>query len=107
MGVTAIEEITTGIARLEHALGQHAPNPFNPTTVIEFDLPAMDHVIVEVFNTIRQQVAMLHVGALEPGMHRMTWDGKNALGEPCAAGVYVYTARTSQGILSRKMLLLK
>ncbi len=66
----------------------NSPNPFNPSTVIHYELPDLGQVRVAVFNTLGQQVALLYDGEGTAGAHDVTW---NAAGE--ASGVYFYVVR--------------
>ncbi len=66
----------------------NSPNPFNPSTIIHYELPDVGQVRVAIFNTIGQQVALLVDGEGTAGAHDVTW---NAAGE--ASGVYFYALR--------------
>lgn len=89
------------------------PNPFNPSTNIEFSIPSGSHVTVTVYNMLGQEVANLVNERLNPGVFKTTWDGKNAYGNQVPSGMYFYriVATPSSGgepyIETRKMLLLK
>ncbi len=88
-------------------LAQNYPNPFNATTEIRFSLARATNVNLTVYNLLGQEVRTLIDGKISAGEHRVTWDGTDGIGHPCATGVYLYrlqSAETSQG---RKMLLLK
>jgi hypothetical protein len=88
-------------------LAQNYPNPFNPSTTIEYDLPALSHVTVEILNVLGQRVRML-VDREEPaGSYTVMWDGNDDRGQPVSTGVYFYRIETDGYLASRKMLLLK
>jgi phosphatidylserine/phosphatidylglycerophosphate/cardiolipin synthase-like enzyme len=86
----------------EVRLMQNYPNPFNPLTRIGFVLPQTGVVELVVFDTLGRRVAMLADGRFAAGEHVLSFDG-SAL----SSGVYIYRLRTSTGVLSRTMLLLK
>ena len=67
------------------ALDQNYPNPFNPSTVIRYALPGRASVVLEVFNTLGQQVATLVSETEEPGFHEVRFDGSGL-----ASGLYFY-----------------
>ena len=71
-------------------LGANYPNPFNPATVIPYQLAAMAQVRLEVFNALGQRMAVLVDGEQGAGTHSAKWDGTDASGRAAAAGVYVY-----------------
>ena len=72
------------------ALGHNYPNPFNPSTVIPYQLPAAGHVRLDVFNVLGQHVATLVDAERPAGFHTAKWDATNAVGQAMAAGVYLY-----------------
>ncbi|MCH8524577.1 MAG: T9SS type A sorting domain-containing protein, partial [Balneolales bacterium] len=79
------------------------PNPFNPSTVIHYDIDTMGEVNLMVFNSIGQHVATLVSGSVQaPGSYRVAFDG-SAL----SSGVYILRLQTSGGIRTRTMTLLK
>jgi len=84
------------------------PNPFNPTTTIEFSLvQTSQFVTLEVFNIKGQKVKTLYKGIAEEGKHSMTWEGKDTNGKSVSTGIYFYKLKTGKKEISRKMLLLK
>jgi hypothetical protein len=89
------------------ALRQNAPNPFNPSTDIAYDLPVAAHVSMEVLNVLGQRVKTLIDGFREAGSHTVTWDGHDDYGSACASGIYFYriTAGADQAV--KKMMMLK
>jgi hypothetical protein len=81
---------------------QNYPNPFNPTTKISFSLPQKDHVQLKVFDSIGREVASLANGIFEIGKHEIEF---NAVNLP--SGTYIYSLRTKNKIITKKMLLVK
>lgn len=90
-----------------YALRQNYPNPFNPTTQIEFDLPEAARVRLMIYNILGQQVIALVDKIQAAGTHSVIWDGKNAIGESVASGVYIYQLSTDKYHDAKKMVLLK
>jgi hypothetical protein len=66
------------------------PNPFNPETVIKFNLPQASPVTLKVYNVLGQAVNTLLDEPLSAGSHSVSWNGKNAQGHDVASGVYFY-----------------
>jgi hypothetical protein len=88
-------------------LHQNAPNPFNPTTRISFDLEDPDVVEMTVYDASGRRVTTLIQGTMSAGPHNVTWDGRDAAGSSVASGVYWYVLKTSRAQTSKKMVLLK
>ena len=72
------------------ALGANYPNPFNPATIIPYQLAATAQVRLEVFNTLGQRMALLVEGEQGAGTYQARWDGTDAAGRAAAAGLYLY-----------------
>lgn len=90
-----------------YGLQQNFPNPFNPTTTIEYSVKERSHVTLTIYNALGQQVHILVDEVKEPGTHSVEWNGTGAQGDPLSTGVYFYAIRTESGEATRKMLLLK
>ena len=86
---------------------QNAPNPFNSQTVISYFLLQPGLVRLEVFTLTGQRVAVLVQGQQQSGYHRLDWNGQDDAGRPLASGIYLYRLVTSEGVLTRKLTLLK
>jgi len=89
------------------ALRQNAPNPFNPVTVISYQLPREVRVRIEVFDIAGKLVATLVDEDQTPGVKSVTWDGTNADGEKVASGVYMYRMSAGDHTSRKMMVLLK
>ncbi len=88
-------------------LGANYPNPFNPSTTIEYTLPSRSHVRVEVLDVLGRVVRTL-VDEIQPaGDHALTWDGKDNSGAVAATGIYLYRVEAGDFTGARKMILLK
>ena len=89
-------------------LYRNYPNPFNPTTTIEFSLvQTSQFVTLEIFNIKGQKVKTLYKGIAEEGKHSVIWEGKDTNGKSVSSGIYFYKLKTGKKEISRKMLLLK
>lgn len=104
---TSVDEINSPTLPDGFKLGQNYPNPFNPQTQFECSLPHASHVKVEIFNVLGQQVVTLVDKRLPAGSYRVTWDGKDYIGQEVSSGVYLYRLTADEYVRSRKMLLLK
>lgn len=83
------------------------PNPFNPETVIKFNLPQASAVTLKVYNILGQVVNTLMDEPLSAGSHSVMWDGKNAQGRDVASGVYFYRINAGGYESIQKMTLLR
>jgi len=84
------------------SVAQNTPNPFNPTTAINFTLARDGQVSVDVFNIAGQKVATLANDVMTAGNHSVNWDANGF-----AAGVYFYTVKSGDYSKTMKMTLLK
>lgn len=89
------------------SLAPNHPNPFNPNTVISFELPRQSETTLEIFDLLGRRVAEVFSGTLAAGHHEVAWSGQTTSGLPASSGVYFYRLSTDEGRLSRKMLLMK
>lgn len=97
-------ELATDESDTEHAplpelfaLSEPFPNPFNPSTTVQFDLPSREHVRMELFNSLGQSVALLADREFVAGSHQIVWDGCDRHGHHAASGIYLIRATTGSG----------
>lgn len=83
------------------------PNPFNPETTIEYQLPKISEVTIKVFNMTGQLIKTLVNQEQSAGDYIVTWNGKNEIGQDVASGVYLYKVETKDFVQTRKMLLIR
>ncbi|MEN8008273.1 MAG: FG-GAP-like repeat-containing protein [Candidatus Krumholzibacteriota bacterium] len=90
------------------SLGQAHPNPFNPSTTIEFALAGAGHARLDVFTIDGRHVRTLVDRGLGAGPHTATWDGTDHLGHGVASGAYFYRLTTAGGFSEAgRMVLVK
>ena len=81
------------------------PNPFNPTTIIEFSIKESNFVQLDIIDIHGRKVAKLINGT--PLSNKLIWNGKNDLGQMVPAGIYFARLKTSSTVMTQKMILLK
>jgi hypothetical protein len=92
----------------DYVLYDAYPNPFNPSTMIEFKLPLAKDISLIVYNMRGQEVVRLaDNSSYGPGNHRLVWNGLDAAGNPVATGVYIYTLRYGNFHQSKRVTFLK
>ena len=90
------------------ALHYNRPNPFNPRTIIQFDLPEPTVVSLGVYDISGRLVRVLLCGeAVVAGRHEAVWNGRNESGRTVAAGVYFYRLEGGSFSETRRMTLVK
>jgi photosystem II stability/assembly factor-like uncharacterized protein len=83
-------------------LYKNYPNPFNPRTRINFDIPKFCHVKLTVYNALGSEVASLADKEFEPGHYEIDWNGTEF-----ASGVYIFRLETESFTDAKRMVLLK
>jgi hypothetical protein len=87
---------------MEFALYPNYPNPFNPVTVIGYDLPQQGKVSLTVYDVIGRRVATLVSGEQAAGRHKVLFDGRQL-----ASGLYLYRMEVGDFVKVGKMMLVK
>lgn len=88
-------------------LGNNYPNPFNPTTTIQFGLPETQYVKMSIYSLQGKEVATLVDGIIEAGFHQVRWDGKDSSGKKFISGIYIYQIESGKIKLAKKMIFTK
>ena len=86
----------------EFALHPVYPNPFNPSTMLSFDLPNVDDVLLSVFNINGQLVETLIHKKMKPGTHKIQWNPVNL-----SSGVYMVKIKAGQKTFTQKITYIK
>ncbi len=83
------------------------PNPFNPSTKIEFTLPAKSQVELKIYNVRGELVKTLLNENMDATTHSVIWDGRNSTGQSVSSGVYFYSLKAGSYEKMEKMTLVK
>ena len=78
------------------------PNPFNPTTVIHYQLPVDGSVTLKIYDMLGKEIAVLVNENKQAGYYNVTFDASIL-----ASGIYIYSIRANNFIQSRKMMFVK
>ena len=90
-----------------YRLSQNHPNPFNPETTIQYELPEVGVVRLSVYALTGQLVRTLMDGERTAGTHSATWDGRDDTGQAVASGVYLCRMIAGEYRAVRKLLLVR
>ena len=96
----------------QNLLLQNYPNPFNPETWIPYQLSEDSPVSISIYDTSGRLVRTLSLGFQSAGFYNSRsrvayWDGRNALGERVASGIYFYQLTTPSSHQIKRMIILK
>jgi hypothetical protein len=98
---------TEGVAAATGLRG-NSPNPFNPTTKIEYGIGEQTPATVQIFNARGQLVRTLVANEIHtPGIYSRVWDGRNNDGHTMSTGIYFYRLVAGDYVETRKMVMLK
>ncbi len=98
---TSVENFSNIIPR-EYALQEAYPNPFNPSTTIEFSLPQSGYVLLKVYDIFGKEVATLVAENLSTGRYAVKWNATDF-----ASGVYFYRMQANSFVETKKLVLMK
>jgi hypothetical protein len=107
VGITVDVEQVADLLPQQFLLKQNHPNPFNPTTHIEFQVPMQTHVRLGIYNILGQPVRVLVDQELEGGIYKVTWDGRSGAGVNVTSGVYFYRLESPSYTVTNKMVLMR
>ena len=91
----------------DYVLHNNYPNPFNPETNIQFDIPESGNVILKIYNMLGQEVKTLVEENMNAGIHKVQWDGTNEFGQTVPSGLYIYQLIAENFSATKKMSLMK
>ena len=111
-GINYMKQLLLALAPQETALLANYPNPFNPETWIPYQLAQPANVTLQIYGVDGNLIRTLSLGHQDQGIYfdrkrAAYWDGKNAVRESVASGIYYYTLIAGEFTATRKMLILK
>ncbi len=89
------------------ALHPNRPNPFNPRTTIDFELPAPARVVVRIYDSKGRMVRLVLDALLDAGIGSVEWDGRDHAGRPLDSGVYLCQLQVGAESMTRKVVLVR
>lgn len=104
---TGVTTSLTNHTPTDFILSQNFPNPFNPSTKINYSLSQSENVKLQIFNVQGEVINTLVDQFQQAGTHDVTWDGKNGKGISQPTGIYFYRLTASGNNSIKKMILLK
>ena len=110
--VTGLDHDAPQTAVESFSLAQNYPNPFNPTTLISYtigtrQLPATGNVTLTIYDLLGRKTKTLVNESKSAGKYSVTWDGRDAMGNPMSSGIYIYRLQAGNYVQNRKMLLIR
>ena len=103
--VLAISNFNTSLDRF--VLKDNYPNPFNPLTLINYELPSDGLVNITIYDMMGRKVKALVNGSQTAGYKSIMWNATNDKNEPVSAGLYLYSIQAGEFRQTKKMVLLK
>ena len=92
---------------LKFSLGNNYPNPFNPSTIIPFELIKPSFVSINVYDLLGRKVRELVNNYENMGKHSILWDGSNDLGLKVSSGVYIVKMKADKFFAIKKVILIR
>ena len=83
------------------------PNPFNPKTTIEYNLPERSNLKIDIYNIFGQKIKTLFTGNQKAGVNKVVWQGLNSKNEKVESGIYFCVLNTGNKQIIRKLTLIK
>ena len=83
------------------------PNPFNPLTTINYDLPKNSFVRIDIYDLMGRQIKTLVNENMKAGYRSIHWNATDDLSKPVSAGLYIYTIQAGEFMKTKKMVLIK
>ncbi|HOH48761.1 MAG TPA: FlgD immunoglobulin-like domain containing protein [Candidatus Syntrophosphaera sp.] len=105
-GTTANDDLVNVIP-LESYLGSNFPNPFNPSTTIQYGLKEASSVRINVYNSRGQLIRTLIDESKAAGTYRVVWDGKDSNNRSVSSGIYYFRMEAQDYVKTNKGILIK
>ena len=88
-------------------LSDNYPNPFNPSTNIDFSIASYGDVSLVIFDALGREVNELVAGVYSPGNYSVVWTGVDNSGNDLSSGMYFYRLNSGDYSKTKKMLFMK
>ena len=108
--ITVFDNSNVAITRIDNFSFDNIynyPNPFNPVTILRYDLPEDGFVNITIYDMLGNVINQLVNEVQNSGYKSIQWDATNTQGQSVSAGVYFYTIEAGDFRQTKKMILLK
>ena len=102
--VTAVNDDTHALPRAT-TISAIYPNPFNPRTVIEFELVESSSIELAIYDASGRLVRVMESGSRSAGLYQTTWVGQDDAGRSVPSGTYFCRLSSAQGCHTKKLTL--
>ncbi len=106
-GISTSVATSSEAEKINFELMQNFPNPFNPTTNIQFNIEQPGNVNLKIYDITGKEVTTLINEEMNAGSHEVLWNGTDYNNNKVASGVYFYRLNYNGNYNTKKMLLLK
>ena len=104
--ITALGTENETIIPEKFSMSANYPNPFNPVTYVDFDVPEQSDVSFTIYSLLGQEVLSIS-SPYQPGSYKFTWNGRDQLGNALPSGVYLLKMESDSFLKTRKLVLMK
>lgn len=105
--LTGIDKSASKDIPYKFELAQNSPNPFNPETIIRYQLRKSSKARLEIYNIVGKLIKVLVNDHQNAGYYTVRWNGRDDFNNSVAGGVYIYILKTKNFIQSRKLVLVR
>lgn len=111
--ITQPDSITSSVGSIkntgpgEFQVFPNYPNPFNPETVIRFNINMNSNIKISIYDSVGRMVKTILDKNVSAGVHEVKWDGKTQAGSNAASGIYYYQVKSFEYSIVKKMALLR
>ncbi|MFC1553386.1 FlgD immunoglobulin-like domain containing protein [candidate division KSB1 bacterium] len=102
-----IDDFSENMIPKQFSLKQNFPNPFNPTTTIQIQIPISSYVTLRIYNSAGSLVKSLISDNLSSGNYKYIWNGKNEIGMQVSSGIYLYQLKAGSFSDIKRMIFIK
>ena len=110
-GVSVLELLETNVETIvshsEFIIIGIYPNPFNPSTTIEFNIPSFGFTTLTIYNIMGQKIRELVADNFQAGTHSILWDGRDDNGNTVSSGIYISRLKNGEHVAVKQMTMIK
>lgn len=107
--LTTVESDIDIIVPVNYITAANYPNPFNPSTIIQFTIGSgfNGDVSITIYDVLGRKIKNLYQSSLSTGTYLLRWNGRDEQNENCPSGTYIYSVKTNSTEVTGKMMLIR